>query len=215
MTPQQIRELSNIGHSFEGALLTAVGLLILIEVLRPLPHSRLRLLWPMLLVGAGVLLPVFLLAVSDRPLLETVALLVRDVQQREHLWMALTLIVAGVAETWRRRMHRRAGWWVWPVMLMTIGGLLMIHTQYGTPEAVRWARRQHAYHGALTVLAGMCFAAAQLRHQAGRVAAIAGPLILLTAGILLLLYREPPGAFESSPAALHVSSNREDVQRGD
>lgn len=208
MTPQQIRSLSNIGHSFEGALLTAVGLFILIEVMRPMPHSRLRLFWPMLLVAAGVLLPVFLLAVSDRPPLDTVAFLVRDVQQREHVWMALALIVAGLAETWRRRMQRRAGWWVWPAMLMTIGGLLMIHTQYGTPEAVRWARRQHVYHGALTILAGICLVVAHVRNRAGRIGAIAGPLVLLAAGILLLMYREPPGAFERSPAALHVPSDR-------
>ena len=176
--------------------MSAVGFLTLLEALRGMPRSRLRFLWPLLIVGGAVLLPAFVLIVSDRPLRDTLAFLWRDIQQRQHLLMAVTLLVAGGVEFWRRWTHRAATWWVWPAALMTLAGLLMTHTQYGTVAAVRWAERQHAYHGMMTAAAAIGFAAGHMRNRAGRIGSVAGPLLLLGGAILLLLYREAPGAYD-------------------
>lgn len=197
MTPQQLRDLSNLAHTLEGGVIAVVGVLTLLEALRGESRGPLRLVWPMVLLGAALLLPAFVLVASEQPIVDAAAFMWRDPQQRQHLFMAATLLAAAVLEFWRR-WTRTASWsGAWPAALVVLGGLLMTHTEYGTADAVRWAERQHLYQGITAVAAGAGFAVARLHNRAGRLAVIIGPLLVLAAAILLLTYREPPGAYES------------------
>ena len=196
MTPQRLRELSNVAHTLEGSLIAVIGVLTLIEAMRGVPDGRMRFAWPALTVGASVLLPGFVIAVSDESGWEAAAPLWRDPQQRQHLYMAAALFVAGTIELWRRAMHEGRGWWTWPVMLLVLAALLATHTEYGTPEAVRWAERQHVYQGLVVAAAGVCFAAVRAWSRRWRAIEVTGPLILLVGAALLVSYREPPGAYE-------------------
>lgn len=175
-----------------------VGLLTLLEALRGTPRGAMRFMWPALTVAAALLLPLFVIVPSGRPIVDTAATMWRDPQQRQHLFMAATLLGAGGVELLRRSTRTNHASGAWPLALFILGVLLMVHTEYGTPEAVRWARRQHIYQGASVVIAAGCFAAARLRNRLGRTAVIGGPLMLLAAAVLLLIYREPAGAYERS-----------------
>lgn len=173
-----------------------VGILTLIEARRGVSRGRLRLVWPLLTVAAGVLLPGFVLAMSEQRLTDAAIALWRDVQQRQHVFMAAALLAGGSLELWRRSTRETTGWWAWPMALVVLAALLATHTEYGTPEAVRWAVRQHVYQGLTVAAAGVCFAAARWHRRARRIAVLMGPLLLIVGAVLLLTYREPPGAYE-------------------
>ena len=176
--------------------MAVVGLLTLIEALRGIPRGMTRFLWPALTVAAAVLLPAFVIVPSGRPILDIAPTMWRDPQQRQHLFMAATLLAAGIVELWRR--SRRTSRWsgVWPLALFVLGVLLITHTEYGTVNAVSWAKRQHLYQGVTVALAAACFGMARLHNRLGRTSAIVAPVLLLLAAVLLLIYREPPGAYE-------------------
>lgn len=97
---------------------------------------------------------------------------------------------------WRRATDESRGWWTWPVMLLVLAALLATHTEYGTPEAVRWAERQHVYQGLVVAAAGVCFAAVRAWSRRWRAIEVTGPLIPLVGAALLVSYRELPGAYE-------------------
>lgn len=196
MTAQQLRDLSNTAHWAEGAVIASVAVLTLLEAIRGMPRGTLRLTWPLLIVGAALFLPGFILATSEQQILDAAAFMWRDPQQRQHLFMAAALLAAGVVELWLRWTRSNKRSFTWPVALVVLGTLLMTHTEYGTAEAVRWATRQHIYQGIMAAAAGGSFAAARMGNRAGRLAAFIGPLLLLATSVMLLMYREPAGAYE-------------------
>lgn len=77
-----------------------------------------------------------------------------------------------------------------------IGVLFLLHPQHGTGEAVQMATRIHNWLGIACIASGAVrglMIRAPRRHRWARVA---WPLLLLSAAVLLLFYREPPGAYE-------------------
>ena len=182
-----------------------VGLLALLQAFGYAQSRGVQYVWPGLILVAGVFLPVFILlqrGIGD--IGTTWNLVVRDPQQREHFAMAVLLLAAGLAEVLLRTKKSRAAIlkFVAPVALAIIGVLFFVHTEYGTPEAVAEAARKHTYMGLAILLSGLFKGADVLWRK--RFAWLAFPWIamLLVAALLLITYREPPGAYRTSgPAA--------------
>jgi hypothetical protein len=186
-SPQAMRHLSNLGHIVEGALFGIVGLLALLG--NPGAFAWTSSAWPILVLAAGVVLLLLLYArhpVSDWQVIWS------DMQQREHTIIAIAVAIAGLAELLRSTIALLA--YVWPAALILTGALFLFHAQHGTSEAAARAVRQHRILGITIIVAGLM----RLVEVASGVgfAAILWPVALLIAAALLLLYREPAGAYE-------------------
>ena len=207
-TPEDLQWISNLAHWIEGALFGVVAFLALLEVLGYLKAKRLRYLWPGLILIAGIFLPLFILLQRGLGGVSTTwHVVVRDPQQREHFAMALLLLAAGSAEVFIRTSKSRHQLWrfVSPIALALIGAMFFIHTEYGTPEAVAEAARRHAYMGLVIALAGV-FKAADVRwRRTFSWLALPWIAMLMIAALLLITYREPPGAYRTSEAATKPS----------
>lgn len=216
-TAAELRQFSNLGHVVEGILLGAVALVALAQAFGYRRTGRARYLLPGLLVTAGLFLPAMLLV---HPTLEImwaharIALI--DLQQKQHFAMALLLLGSGVAETFAVRGRQHGLRTVWPIALMVIGVLFLIHPQHGTDAAMRVAGLIHRWLGLLCIASGAMLLLG-LRRVKQRWPRILAPVLLLIAAALLIVYREPPGAYEhapipstrpaSSPASRHVPTH--------
>jgi hypothetical protein len=121
-----------------------------------------------------------------------------DPQQRQHFFMALLLLLAGIAETSQRLGGGEAipFAFVWPGSLALIGILFLVHTQHGSHEAVSWAMRVHRYLGSVLIAAGLARLGQLVWLPMASWLAFVWPVLLLLAAILLVSYREPKGAYE-------------------
>jgi len=73
----------------------------------------------------------------------------------------------------------------------------MIHTEYGTPEAVAASVTEHRYQGGLVILVGLFKAADELWGKTYKWLAFMWILLLFGAAVLLISYREPDGAYRT------------------
>lgn len=186
-TPEERRRLSNLGHIVEGLLLGAVGVLALLESTGVASWAATA--WPILILVAGVLL--LILIYPRHPFSDWPAIW-RDAQQQQHTIMAAAIAVAGVAELLR---GLGSVWgYVWPGVMLLIGGMFLIHEQHGTSAAAAKAVWQHRILGLTAIIAGL-LRAAEVGTGSSPLA-ILWPLVLLAAAAQLVLYREPEGAFE-------------------
>ncbi len=186
-TPDEMRQLSNLGHIVEGTLFAIVGLLALLGNLGV--FTWVSFAWPILVLIAGIILLFLLYALHPS---SEWGLIWRDAQQREHTVIAAAVASAGLAELLSSA--RPALSYVWPAAVILSGGLFLFHAQHGTSEAAARATRQHRALGITLFVAGLLnfieiFSGA-------RFAAILWPIVLLIAAAQLLLYREPEGAYE-------------------
>lgn len=186
-TPEEMRQLSNLGHIIEGALFAVVGLLALLGNLDGFTWGSLA--WPILVLTAGIVLLFLLYALH--PFSEW-RLIWRDAQQREHTIIAAAVATAGVAELLSSAIPVLS--YVWPVVIILTGGLFFFHAQHGTSEAAAKAVLQHRFLGSTLIVAGLL----NLIEIIGgsKFKAILWPIVLLIAAVQLLLYREPEGAYE-------------------
>lgn len=180
-------------------MFAVVGLLALLQALGYARSKKAQYIWPVLILIAGVFLPVFILMQRGfEGIGVTWGLVIRDPQQREHFVMAALLLAAGLAEVLLRTNAQRA--WLWrfvsPAALVIIGAVFFVHTEYGTPEAVAEAARKHAYMGLPILLAGVFKAAEVLWVRKLPWIVFAWIVMLFVAAFLLISYREPPGAYE-------------------
>lgn len=183
---EERRRLSDLGHVVEGVLLAAVAILAFLGGAGIAAWGS--AVWPMLILVAGLLLLLFIYLPhppSDWPLIW------RDAQQRQHTLMAAAITAAGAAELllWG---------YAWPAALLLIGVMFLVHEQHGTSAAAAKAVRLHRVLGATIIIAGL-LRAAEIVSGAG-ILAVLWPLALLAAAVQLLLYREPPGAYEGTHA---------------
>jgi hypothetical protein len=153
-----------------------------------------------LIVVAGVFLPIYILL--QRGLDQVGAnwnFVIHDPQQRQHIFMALLLVIAGIAELLVRSKTVQGRLWkfVAPLALLVIGITLLFHTQYGTPEAVAEAMRKHHYQGITVILVGVFRVADLLWRQSQKWLAYGWIVFLFMAAALLITYREPWGAYRT------------------
>ena len=182
-SPEEQRQLSNMGHWIEGGLLAVVGFLALLN--NGTGAAWAGVVWPILLLVAGI--PLLILIYPRHPRVDWPSIW-NDSQQRQHTIMALAITAAGAAVI--------AGWWfIWPVAAVLIGVIFISHTQHGQSEAVSRAVLIHCILGITLILAGLLNLAESITGVA--VFAILWPIVLLAAAAQLLIYREPEGAFEA------------------
>ena len=185
-TPKQERLLSDIGHWIEGAIITAAGLSSLrLAMTDDERHDRHQ---ANVLIGAGSVLGVGLVAGSFHhggP----VTFFKADMQQRQHLQMSGLITVAGVL----RRLGR-VGPLLSSIPVGVVGQMFLSHEQHGTDEAAARAKERHDLLGK-TILTGAVVGALGDVTRWRWARALSGAA-MVGAGLQLLTYREPEGAYE-------------------
>jgi hypothetical protein len=204
-TAEEMQWLSNLGHRIEGILLIVVALLALGELTGII---RFKLLWPSLIVVAGIFLIGFLMLHHGLDKLKLVWNLIwDDPQQRQHMIMAALLIVAGLSEIVYRTSGYGAFKFGWPAVMCVIGIMFLIHEQHGSSEAVEWAQRIHKYLGVLMILVGVFILLSITLGDKYRWTLFTWPILLIAASVLLLIYKEPKGAFKNQDIRHHDMSH--------
>ncbi len=118
----------------------------------------LRIAWSGLVTVLGVLFVLFLLFHHGlRRLPAWLADLAEDPQQRQHLVMGLLFTLGGLVEFTHAKGWTTALIWhyVWPGVLVLIGGMFALHAQHGSHDAVAQAVRFHRLLGAVLIAAGL------------------------------------------------------------
>lgn len=183
---------SNVGHWVEGGVLGAGSVLALADGLRPELDWPRR--WsPRILTAAGAVLGAGILAGTlhhGGPR----AYLRHEHQDREHLKMAGVIAAGGLIES---RDPLGAGGLAGAVTLATIGAMFLTHEQHGTGAARERSLATHRRLGASLVAAG-AGKAAHAMHVPGPWRFV-WPGLALAVSAQLLAYREPDGAYETSP----------------
>lgn len=183
---------SNIGHWIEGGIfliVSGIALLQAVGYLKNKPH-----LWPSFILGAGLFLPLFAFSHHIGELGLAWRATILDPQQRQHMFMAILLTIAGFAELMRVK-HIKSAWRVvFPAVLIAIGVLFLTHPQHGTSEAVIKAALIHKYLGAVLVLSGI-FRGAEILRPNKKWLKYPWIIFLVMAAVLLISYREPQGAY--------------------
>ncbi|MCI0396626.1 MAG: hypothetical protein L0332_00620 [Chloroflexi bacterium] len=186
---------SNFAHIVVGLLLGAVALLAALEAFG-LVRGGWRYLWPGLLVGAGLFVPLFILWAARR-YRRPLAQLLADHQQQQHFLLSGLLFAGGLAE-----FLSLAGVLpfllalVMPLALILIGLLFIVHEQHGTAGAVARAVLAHRLLGGTLVLAGLARAVAVVLRGTDNLVWV---VLLMAAAAQLLAYREPEGAYMADP----------------
>lgn len=207
-----MRAISNFAHWVEGAFIALLAIVALLEALGRLGAGKQRYLWPILVFTAGAFLAITLLFPHHgldlaRAQIEFVW---NDPQQRQHVFIAFALLAAGVAEYLRRRRPEWDVSWlrfVWPAATASIGLSFLLHTQHGSGEAIAAATRIHQVLAILLLSAGVVGAGDAAVRRRKRSLAVAWPVLLLMAAVVLIAYREPAGAYEEGHR-VHSSAAR-------
>lgn len=199
-TPEQLQWLSSLAHWIEGGMFGVVALMALLQAFGYANSKGAQYVWPGLVFIAGLFLPAYiLLQRGPDEIGVTWAAVIRDPQQREHFLMALLLLAAGLAEIVHRARVSRTRLWglVAPAAFVAIGIVLILHTEYGTPQAIAESVLKHKYMGVIIALAGLFKAADVLWQKTFRWLAFPWIGFLFIAALLLITYREPSGAYRS------------------
>lgn len=205
-TAVEMREISNLAHRFEGALLAVVAIIAFVQAQGLATNGRRRFLWPALLLAAGVFLLGYLLFPTHGldAALNQWKFILGTQQQVQHVLLALLLIVGGLAELRARRTPDVPSWWtaVLPTTIIISAMLFFLHPQHGSGAAMEHAMALHREIGVALFIAGMLrFAELVEKRQHHRIPGIAlgFPLALLLSAVLLASYHEPIGAYEPAP----------------
>lgn len=191
-TPEELAFYSNIAHWIEGAIFLIVAVIALLQILGYLKNKL--YLWPSLILIAGLFLPIFSYIHHLDELGLAWKATIYDPQQRQHMFMAILMSIAGFSELMRLK-YRESLWkFVLPIALGIIGILFLTHPQHGTSEAVLQAALIHKYLGSVLVLSGV-FRALEMLWYNRKWLAYPWLLFLAIAAVLLISYREPEGAY--------------------
>ena len=212
-SPEEMRQISNLAHAIEGTVLALAALIAMAQGTGRMTDGRFRYLWPGLITLAGASLLLYLLMPHhglSRARMQW-QFVFGDPQQRQHLIIASLILIAGTLELLARAGRLASSGWslAWPAALIVVGVLFVVHEQHGTSEAVARATTIHRYLGAVLVLAGILSGLDVTRSRQVRWLAYAWGLMLLAAAVLLLAYREPPGAYHGTMPGLDSAASRD------
>ncbi|MEO7989279.1 MAG: hypothetical protein ABI663_07040 [Chryseolinea sp.] len=194
-TVEEMRQLSNLGHWIEGALFILIGVIALLQTVGVVKETRVT--WQTIVLAAGLFLVSYLLlhhGFNNLPRIWSMVL--KDSQQRQHLLIAVLLTVAGLLQIISKMKGMDLLQYGWPVALLLIGILFLVHEQHGSSDAVEWAQRIHRYLGLLLMLVSIAFTLDILLGHRHRWLALSWPVLITLCGLFLILYREPPGSYE-------------------
>ena len=201
-SPEEMRQISNLAHLAEGIVLGTAALIALAQARGLFDEGKQRYAWPTLVVAAGVFLLGYL--VIPHHGLENARTQWRfvfgDPQQRQHVMISLLVLVGGALELLATagKLNGRLWHLAWPAALLLVGVLFLIHPQHGTSEAVARATLVHRILGTTLAGAGIIAGANAVRAAHSHALATLWPVALLAASVLLLIYREPSGAYHGS-----------------
>ena len=212
-TPEEMQRISNLAHVMEGAII-AVSAFVMIAESRGRFWGR---SWTTRVAGTPgrrrrvpARLPDH--STSRRDLArEQWRRVFGDPQQRQHILLSALLAAGAGAELiWRVHPGRGLIWRLgWPATTALIALVFLLHTQHGTDAAVQRATMIHRALGVVLLLSAAFRAAAVLSrtpNRAPRLELWAG-VSLLAAAVLLITYREPPGAYAPSGPAPHAGTH--------
>ncbi len=202
-TPAEMIQFSNLAHWFEGGLLGLIAVVGLMQLFGYLGYRRAQYIWSALILVAGAfLVPYLLLHHGLNNFGRSWNYIIHDPQQRQHFIMGILLMLAGTTELLHALNILRAKVWqlVFPIALAIIGILFIVHNQHGTAEAVHQSVIFHRYLGTALILSGVAKAAEVVwRERYRKIGFIWIALMLVTSG-MLIMYREPDGAYNAPPS---------------
>jgi hypothetical protein len=199
-SPDEMRQISNLAHALEGVVLGLAAFLALLQTRDGIADGKSRYSWQALVTGAGLLLLGYLLLPHHGFALARAQwdFVLADPQQRQHVAMSVLLLIGGgSALLLAVGMLRRRAWRLaWPLALFAIGALFVLHEQHGTSDAVARATMIHNTLGGSFILGGLSAGGEAMTFRPHRIWSRLWPAALLVAALLLLVHREPGGAYE-------------------
>lgn len=204
---EEMQGISNLAHLLEGIVIGVAAVVMIVESRRRLRGQGGTYAWPLLLFGAAIFLLGYLLVPHHGLELARTQWhwVFGDPQQRQHLLLsALIALGSGGELLYRSRPTQfRKLAWAWPATTIIAGILFIVHTQHGTSEAVARATAVHRVLGSVLVLAGVMRGVSSVKQASRGAWELAAGTALLAAAILLLVYREPPGAYTPNNSSGH------------
>lgn len=197
-TAQELVIFSNQVHWIEGWLLLAVIILSFLQARNYIQSNIIKYLWPLIILLAGsILVPYLLLHHGLENFGRSWYYIWNDPQQRQHFIMGILLMISGLVELLYAAEKIKERFWkfVWPTVLVVIGVLFMIHTQHGTSNAVHESVIFHRYLGTALILSGVFKALELVWVRLYPVLKYIWMIFLLITSIMLIIYREPVGAY--------------------
>lgn len=200
-TPEELQLLSNVAHWIEGGLFLIIAIIVILQTLGYLRSQKAQYLWPVIILTAGIFLPLFSFSHHFNELALAWKATIYDSQQLQHMIMAILITIAGIAEVayLRGQGKNRFLQFVFPLVVGIIGIMFIAHPQHGTSEAVLRAATIHKYLGAVLILAGVFKALEVVKRSTQKWLTFSWVLFLTIAAILLISYREPEGAYMLNP----------------
>ena len=190
---------SELNHHIAGCLVALAGLFLLLERRSLLGSSRLRVLWPACFLAGGL----FLLVFSDTEIWPFGSqtlwhAITHDAEDLQHKIFALILLVVGLVEYQRvrGRWNTRLTPWVFSIAGVAGAVLLLFHRHsmdmhHATAmQSMQHIEVQHRWYA--TVGAGVVTAKhmSELPTKIQKIFAVLWPGLLITLGLLLMLYTE-------------------------
>lgn len=201
-TPEEFRFLSNVGHWIAGYLFLAVAVIAFLQARNLFSLRSYPFLWSLLIVIAGFMFIPYTLAhhgINELPFVWQVIQV--DPQQRQHFSMFTLLFIAGIVELFLSiKRLRGVGWYsIWPAVLLSIGYMFLNHPQHGTLEAQAYSKPYHTTLGILLVFTGVAKVTQIYWSKKYTILTYLWIFFMGLSSILLILYNEPIGSYESEP----------------
>ena len=210
-SPETLRAASNFAHWVEGAILLLAATIAIVQAFGIGAGGKRDLLWPgLILCSAGFLGGYLILHHGWSLAGEVFHFLVRDPQQQQHLLISVFALIAGTSETAAVFLRRKRPWVSrvlslgLPIATVCIAAVFLSHQQHGTLDATLQARRIHELL-AMVFLTMATLRMISLKQPSRPIYRVSWPIALAVAGVLLLVYREPPGSYESTTMRAHPS----------
>ena len=216
-TPDELQLYSNIGHWIEGGLFLIIAGIAFVQAFGYLHSQRAQYLWPVIILVAGIFLPLFSFSHHFNELTLAWKATIYDPQQLQHMIMAILITIAGVAEVayLRGQGKNQLLRFVFPLVVGIIGIMFITHPQHGTSEAVLRAVTIHKYLGTVLIFAGIFKALEVIKKNTQRWLTFSWIFFLTIAAILLISYREPEGAYMLNPTMNEVMPQMNQAQTTD
>lgn len=191
-SPEELARLSTFVHNLLGWAYLPLNLALLVENLRGVSPGWRRYLWPGLsaLFGVGLAVWIIFFQIYDHHVPPF-----SDPVQNQHQALGWVAGLGALVEMVRRSGRLRWAEAVWPISLVGIGLIFLVHEQHTLS-----AQLAHRAIAGTLALAGFAYLAPALAREEGRIMRVLGTLLLFAAAVQLIVYVEDPSA-HGAPSA--------------
>ncbi len=200
-TPEELQYFTSLAHWLEGGILGIVVIVAFLQIVGLLKIKKAQLIWSLAILIAGAfLVPYMLLHHGLDRIKDSWIYIINDPEQRQHLIMGILLMIAGAAELLFALKPMIAKVWnfIFPVSLIVIGIMFMVHNQHGTSEVVHQLVVYHRYLGSMLILSGLAKAISIWKENI-KIFQYLWILFLLITSIMLISYKEPNISYNTQP----------------